>query len=277
MGVPRTLALVALAALALLTVALFAARRSWRIAVEALHGEVTSAGEPTTRLPAGALPATVARYLARAAPDSARPMRTARLRQEGTFQMGEGENGWRPFTADEVFRVSPPAFYWDARISVAPGISVRVRDSYVGGSARMVGKVAGLFTVVDEPDSPQLANGALARYLAESVWFPTRLGVGPGLTWSAIDDSSAMATLTDGDASASLTFTFDPQGDPVRVEGQRDRAIDGGFAKTLWIGTFSEHAEVNGLRIPLYGEVGWMIDGELVPYWRGRIQAAEYR
>ena len=57
----------------------------------------------------------------------------------------------------------------------------------------------------------------------------------------------------------------------------RDRATESRFVSTPWVGTFSDHAEVGGFRIPLYGEVGWMIDDELVLYWRGRIQTAEYR
>jgi hypothetical protein len=277
MGALRWLVFAGLAVAALVGGAVFWAQRSWRAAVEALDEEVVAGGEPTTRLTTDSVPVAVARYLARSVPGTIPDVGTARLRQEGTFQMAEGEEGWRPFTAEEVFRVNPPAFYWDARIAVAPGIAAFVRDSYFSGSARMVGKVAAWITVVDGSDSPELATGALARYLAESVWFPTRLAVGPGLSWSAVDDHSAVATMTDGDVSVSLTFTFDERGDPVRVEGARQRATESGFVETPWVGTFSEHAEVSGFRIPLYGEVGWVIDGELVPYWRGRIQTVEYQ
>ena len=277
MSALRWVMLAALAIVAVGVVTVLLAQRSWRATVEALSREVETAAEPTTRLLNESTPEPVARYLARSVPPSAPEIRHARLRQEGTFQMGEGEEGWRAFAADEVFRVNPPAFYWDARIAVAPGIAAFVRDSYLHGAARMVGKVAGLVTVVDEPHSPELAAGALARYLAEAVWFPARLAAGQGLAWSPVDDHRATATLMDGDLSVSLMFTFDAQGDPIRVEGMRDRATESGFVSTPWVGTFSEHAEVGGFRIPLYGEVGWVTDGELVLYWRGRIKTAEYQ
>ena len=265
-----------LAIAALLGTTLTLARRSWRTAIESLDREVGAPGAPTSELDVEVLPPIVARYLARSVPDAARSTRAARLRQRGTFQMGEGEEGWRSFEAIEVFRVHPPAFYWDARIAVAPGVHAYVRDSYHDGTAGMVGKVAGLLTVVNEPSSPQLESGALARYLAEAVWFPTRLAVGPGLRWTAIDDVRAVATLTDANASVSLTFTFDEDGDPVRVDGDRARATDEGFVTSAWVGTFSDHGEVAGVRIPRYGEVGWVVDGVWVPYWRGRIESAAY-
>jgi hypothetical protein len=256
--------------------AVLVAQRTWRTTVDALHREVTTGSERTTRISPESVPEPVARYLSRAVPPSAPEIEGARLQQTGTFQMGEGEEGWRAFTAQEVFRVNPPAFYWDARISVAPGLSAFVRDFYASGAAGMTGKVGGLVTVVNEAASPQLASGALARFLAEAVWFPTRLAVGPGLSWSPVDDDRATATLVDGDLSVSLTFTFDAQGDPVRVEGVRARATEAGFVETPWIGVFSDYGEVGGFRIPRYGEVAWVVDGKLVLYWRGSIRSAEY-
>ena len=60
----------------------------------------------------------MARYLARAAPAGAPAIRVARLHQEGTFHMAG--QGWKDFTAVEVFRVDDPAFYWDAGIAMVP-------------------------------------------------------------------------------------------------------------------------------------------------------------
>lgn len=256
--------------------AMLVAARTWRAGVAEFHQEVMSGAEPTTTLPLNSTPEPVARYLARSLPSPTPQVESARLHQKGTFQMGEGEDAWRRFTAEEVFRVNPPAFYWDARIEVAPGFAAFVRDSYLRGSAEMLGKVAGLITVVHESNSPQLASGALARYLAEAVWFPTRLATGPNLIWTPVDDTRARATLTDEGTTVSLIFTFNDAGDPIRVEGERARATESGFVNTPWIGTFSDHADVQGFRIPRYGEVGWVVDGELVLYWRGRVQAAEY-
>lgn len=81
---------------------------------------------------------------------------------------------------------------WDARIRSAPLLDVRVRDSYLGGAA-MLGKLAGVVPVVDRAGSPELASGALLRYLAELPWLPMALLPGGGLSWQAVDDSTARA------------------------------------------------------------------------------------
>ncbi|MFW6331322.1 MAG: DUF6920 family protein [Gemmatimonadota bacterium] len=38
-----------------------------------------------------------------------------------------------------------------------------------------------------------------------------------------------------------------------------------------WIGRFWDHQWVGGYRFPMQGEVAWVVDGGLQPYWRGRL------
>ncbi|MEJ2207283.1 MAG: hypothetical protein P8170_24675 [Gemmatimonadota bacterium] len=258
-------------ALLILLVALGIGYRRWNRAVARLDAAVVAASEPAGPIAAHLLPDPVARYLAGAIPENGPPIRVARLRQSGTFLLGAGPDAWKRFSAHEVFRGDTPAFYWDARITVAPLLSVRVRDSYVGGQASMVGRLAGVIAVVDEAGGEALARGALARYLAEAVWFPTRLAVGAGLSWASFDETSARATLEDNGIAVSLTFSFDERGDVVGVSGIRPREVDGEYVETPWVGRFAEHRLVGGFRIPTYGEVAWVIDGVETTYWRGTV------
>jgi hypothetical protein len=249
---------------------------SWDRSVAELEARLRTGMRATQRLVPGDLPSPVSRYLARAVPEDADPIVEVRLTQEGTFQMGEGPSGWKPFTAVEVFRASDPAFYWDARIAMAPGVPIRVLDSYIDGDARMLGKILGLIPAVDASAEPGLLSGALARYLAEAVWIPTRLVSGPDLTWAAIDDRTAMATLHNRGTTVSLTFTFSDDGDPREVRGIRAREVDGEYIDTPWLGRFSDHQDVHGFRIPTYGEVAWILEGTEVLYWRGTVTSAEF-
>ena len=250
--------------------------RSWNRNNTALVGRLamrTAQPEPLDR---AHLPDPVRRYLARAIPAASHPIISAQLEQSGHFQMGEGPEGWRSFEARETFRVSSPGFLWDATIEMAPAVWVRVRDVYLDGEAQMLGKILGLVPVVDLRDSAQLASGALARYLAEAVWFPTRLAVGPDLIWEAVDDHTAIARLEDKQTAVRLEFTFDDRGDPIQVRGIRAREHDGRFVPTPWLGRFAEHREMNGFRIPTYGEVAWILDGTEVWYWKGTITSADF-
>jgi len=235
------------------------------------------AATPTEPLASGAdaLPHPVARYLARALPEDGRRIRIATLAQRGEFRLGD--DSWRPFRAVETFRTYPPAFLWDATIGANPVAGVRVRDAYVDGVAAMVARVGGIVPVVAEEGAPELAEGALTRYLAEGPWFPTRLLPGRGLEWTAVDDSTALATLEDGGFTVTAEFRFDAEGDVAEVfVGDRMREVDGRWVATPWIGRFRDHQDVVGFRIPFHGEVAWILPEGEHAYWRGRVESVRY-
>ncbi|MEW5930815.1 MAG: DUF6544 family protein [Gemmatimonadota bacterium] len=224
-----------------------------------------------------ALPVPVARYFARVLTPGQPPIRAARVEQEGEFRTGGADAAWSPFTAVQHFAASPPGFVWNARIRVAPFLSVRVRDGYVGGTGEMRARLAGLLPLVDRSGGPGLNAGALHRWLAEAVWLPTTLLPGRGVAWEAVDDSTARATLTDGGTRVSLDFTFSPEGEIVRAyTPARARDVDGTDVPTPWACRYRDYAWVDGVRIPMAGEVEWILPGGPLPYWRGRIVRVDY-
>lgn len=223
------------------------------------------------------LPAPVRRYLELALTPGRPILRSARIEQAGDFRAGGFDAPWSPFRAVQHFTAHPPGFVWDASIHMAPLVIVRVRDSYIGGVGSMQGKMASVVPVVDQSGGAGLAEGALHRYLAESAWFPTALLPGRGLVWEPIDDTSARATLTDGPISVWMDFRFAPSGEIVSASTPaRLREVDGDYVPTPWTCSFRKYHKVDGLMIPMEGEVGWLLpEGELT-YWRGRIIHAEY-
>jgi hypothetical protein len=243
-------------------------RTSMRIHREIIEGVVSPSA-----MDAAPPPAPVARFLARALPIHAPSTIWVRLEQEGSFRTGEGEDGWKPFTASQIMRLHPPAFLWDARIAMAPLVTVRVRDSYLDGQGGMTARIGGLIPVMNAPPTPELAKAALERYLAEAAWIPERLVPGNGLFWSAVDDTTAVVTLTDGDVAASVTVTFSPDSDIVGVYvPDRNREVDGDFVPTPWVGRFWDHGPGPGAyRVPRQAEVAWVVEGDTLPYWRGRL------
>lgn len=223
------------------------------------------------------LPASVARYFRRVLRPDQAAVHGVRLTQAGQFRIGHKETSWQPFTASQVFGAIPPAFVWDARIRFAPGVHVHVRDSYRGGVGTMRGELMGLVPIVAAHGSPELASGALQRYLAEAMWFPTRLLPGEGIVWTPIDELSALATLTDGDTSASLEFHFSAGGDLVRTyTPARYREVKGRFEPTPWEGVAQAIEEREGMRIPVEVEVAWHLPSGRFPYFRGRLSQVTY-
>lgn len=221
-----------------------------------------------------ALPAPVARFFEGALAPGQHGVSTARLEQEGEFLLRPGT--WKPFTAIEYFSVRPPGFVWDATIRMAPLISVRVRDSYVRGEGAMRGRVAALVSVASQHGTPEMASASLVRYLAECAWLPSALLPGDGLVWEPIDESCARATLTDGTITVSLDVRFGENGEIVQASADRYRDVDGAPVLTPWVARYGEHMQVDGMLVPMWGEVEWALPDGPQPYWRGRVVKAEY-
>lgn len=263
------------------------ASRRWHADTERVVGELTrsTAGlYQRVRFDALAtLPAPARRYFRLVLRDGQPYIRRAFVTQVGEFRSKESEieaAGWQPFSATQVFITRPPGFVWDARIRMAPLTQVWVRDAYVRGRASMLGALMGTLPVAKEMDAPGLRAGALQRYLAEAVWFPTALLPESGVIWSAIDDAHASATLSDGATTVSLEFSFAKGGEIVACSTPgRPRAEPGkkGRYVTLpWGGRYHQYREHGGMRVPAESEVYWVIRGQEQTYYRGRNLLFEY-
>jgi len=223
------------------------------------------------------LPAPVARYFRTVLKDGQPLARRVWLRQTGQFlAKPEDEDGWRSFEATQDFVTRPAGFVWDARIRMAPGVAVRVRDACIRGEGSMFGAVLGLFPVVRMENTPDMGTASLMRYLAEASWFPTALLPSAGVVWTAMDDSTARASLTVRSTTATLDFHFRPDGLIERIFAQRPRAVGVSSVLTPWEGRWTEWEERNGALIPVAGEAAWLLPEGRQAYWRGRITDIVY-
>lgn len=235
--------------------------------------------QPITREELEALPAPVARYFREVLPFGQQPIRYAHLTFQGRFlmQAEKGEEGYRRFTAEQHITAEPPGFVWDARIRMAPGMTVTVRDGFVGGEGSMHGALWGLITMVHQEGDPEIAAGSLSRYLAEAVWVPTALLPRHGVRWSEVDDSRATATLSAGGTTVSAEFRFGADG---RIESvyvpDRLRDVDGEAVPTPWEGFFRQYERREGVWIPISGDVSWILPEGRQTYWIGEITAIRY-
>jgi hypothetical protein len=223
------------------------------------------------------LPAPVQRYF-RAVLEEGQPMVAGvHVQHTGTFNMGETTDQWKPFTSDQKVVAQRPGFDWDGRVTMMPGVPVRVHDAYVAGEGILHASLLGLFPVVDMRGTGDVAEGELMRFFAEAAWYPTALLPSQGVSWEAVDDHSANATLTEGDISITMLFTFNEQGliHSVRTEA-RGRAVGGEVIPTPWQGRFWNYEERGGMLVPLDGEVAWLLPEGTKPYWRGHITEIIY-
>jgi hypothetical protein len=160
---------------------------------------------------------------------------------------------------------------------MGPFMSVRVRDAFIGAEGSMHASLLGLKTVMQMEGTPEIGLGALQRYLAEAVWLPTALLPAAGVRWTPIDDSTARASLAVGATVATLDFSFGPDSLIATVYAAgRPRAVGERTVPTPWQGRWSRYEEHEGIRIPMTGEVGWVLTEGPQPYWNGKVVGVEY-
>lgn len=202
---------------------------------------------------------------------------TVSVEHTGTFNMSEAADQWKPFTSTQRVVTRRPGFDWDGRVAMMPGLPVRVHDAYVAGEGILHAAVLGLVSMGNLRGTGEVARGELMRFFAEAAWYPTALLPSQSVLWDAVDDHSARATLKDGDLMLTLLFRFNTDGliDTVRAEA-RGRTVGGTVVPTPWQGRFWNYAIRDGMRVPLDGEVAWLLPEGAKPYWRGRITKLSY-
>ena len=276
------IAMLAIAAVAATFIWIAAAR--WNAATASVRAELRSL-QPTAGIPTystgqlDSLPPPVATYFRTALPDGHAIVTRAQVKWTGEFNMGKpGADKWTPFTALQDFVPAAPGMVWDARIAVAPGVAVRVRDGLVAGVGSMRAAILGLITVADARPSAELTAAALQRYLAELAWLPTALLPGQGVVWTPIDDTRALAPLRAGAITASVEFRFGANGliESMYVPA---RLFDDGRhppAMQPWQGRCLAFASRDGMLVPIDAVVEWLLPQGTYAYWRGRPAAVAY-
>lgn len=201
-------------------------------------------------------------------------IQAVKLRQYGEFRLGGVDAAWYPLTATQSCTTQPPGFVWDATIEILPAVPTRVIDLYKQGEGILRAQLLGVIPVASVGPNPEMNEGELVRYLAEAVWYPTALLPSQGVTWSAIDNETARATLEHRGVTASLVFHFDDQNHITHVITDRYRQEDDTYLP--WTGSFRDYENRHGVQIPTTAEVGWCLpEGEL-PYWRATIEELTY-
>lgn len=255
----------------------------WQAATEGLLAQLEAARQPIApaRFDAAeldGLPAPVQRYFRTALRDGAPMVAAVTVEHRGTFNTSESGEQWQPFTSTQRVVVRRPGFVWDARVAIVPGVPVHVHDAYVAGTGLLHPSIAGVFSLAQLRGTPEIAVGELMRFFAEAAWYPTALLPSQGVRWQALDEHSARATLVDGSLELTLTFRFradDGLIDSVRADA-RGRTVGGRVEPTPWEGRWSDYADRDGMRVPLTGEVAWLLPAGRQAYWRGTITALRY-
>ena len=279
--------LLGLLALAAVGLAAYGERR-WAGEMQALQGSLQAgridgrqAGKsPPTRYDAReieGLPAPVQRFFGAVLKDGQPIITAVTIHLAGSFNMSPTREQWKPFTSAQHVTTRRPGFLWDARISMLPGVAVRVVDSYIVGVGLLHATIQGLFTVAEIRGEGEIARGEFMRWFAEVAWYPTALLPSQGVRWEAVDDHSAKATVVDGPLSLTLLFRFNGAGliGSFRAEA-RGGMVGDKMVMAPWEGIWSNYQARDGVLVPFTGEVAWMRPEGRKPYFVGTVTALSF-
>jgi hypothetical protein len=240
-------------------------------------GRAEGGGAQSSAGDVDALPAPVARYLHWALRGE-KHIQDVRLSQIGTLRTDVHSERWMRFEAEHIVVPSAIGFVWNARVSIAPLLHMRVRDALIEGRGSGQVSLLSAFTVGADADTPEMNSGSLHRYLAEAVWYPTALLPSPTLRWTGIDATRALATLTSRGVSVSLEFRFADTGEVTGIyTPARWGTFAGGYKQVPWEGHFRHYRERDGILVPTEGEVAWYVDQKWHAVWKGSITAFQLR
>lgn len=97
------------------------------------------------------------------------------------------------------------------------------------------------------------------------------------MAWTPINDSSARITATVASTTVSLEFRFGADGLVRSVfTPERARDVNGRGVPTPWQGRWFEYEEHERMRIPVRGEVEWILPEGPQVYRRGRVDEISY-
>jgi hypothetical protein len=223
------------------------------------------------------LPAPVQRYFRAALKEGQPIIAAASVELAGTINLSSTEEWWKPFTSRQRVVTRRPGFLWVAKVSMLPGVVVRVVDSYIAGAGLLRAAVLGLFAVAELRGGGEIARGEFMRFFAEAAWYPTALLPSQGVRWEAVDDASAHATIIDGPLTLTLLFRFNDAGliDSFRAEA-RGAGVGKDMVMLPWEGRFSNYRMQDRMTVPFTGEVAWVRPEGRKSYFLGSVTRLTY-
>ncbi len=183
-------------------------------------------------------------------------------------------DSWRPLQAEQLIAIGHSAFVWFARGRIGSPLNTQVVDAYLDGHGILEARLLGSLPVARFA-GPEIARAELIRYLAELAWAPEAMIYNRGLHWRELDASAVEVSAQSEGGTARVRLFFE-DGDLIRAEAAGRPRIEGrSTVSRPWIGRFSDYRILNGRRIPLQAEVGWVLDDGFFAAWRGEVSAVE--
>ena len=192
--------------------------------------------------------------------------------QSGRMKRDLDSDQWMAFTADQTMSTTSCEFDW--HVKAGPLGLISGRDALIGGEGQLDIKVLGIIPVAHAEHTPALIRGELMRYLAELAWAPGAILANTALRWRDDTTDTLSVGAGTGETAAEVFLKLDTNGHIAGAFApDRPRSATAPILPTPWHGQFSDYRLHGNLWLPFAGEVAWVIDGRVQPYWQCRIES----
>jgi hypothetical protein len=219
------------------------------------------------------LPAALEPYIERALQDLDNVPRRIRTRQVGQMWLKPGSKPKR-FTAVQEYAVDRVAFVWRASFKIAGFATLRVVDRFRRGQGTLESRLFGSIPLTREK-GPAVAEGQAFRYLGELPWVPQAFLANHEIDFTEVDARHIEAATGAGGTRVALTIELGDDGDITGVSAAARPRLEDKGTPTPWSGSFSDYADLSGIRLPTKAEVRWDLPEGPFTYWSGEITGLE--
>lgn len=196
------------------------------------------------------------------------------ISQQLTMQLKPEQKNMKA-TAFQFTNASNPGFIWVVQTNSNAFMWFCGRDKFSNSKGEMLIKLFSLFTVVDE-QGKTMDEAALQRYLGEMVWFPS-LALNQNITWEALNDSSAKATMNYMGTTGSGIFTFNAMGEVTRFSAMRFKDHHPSAQRMEWIIEVEDYSIFDGIKVPTKLAATWMLPTRKWTWLRMEVNDLHYQ
>lgn len=248
--------------------------------IESLGGEILKIGRETPLNIVYSeewqkLPLPVIRFLDYLFPNGPVMVDSVQVSMEGQFRRPQKDR-FMPTKATQIMASRTPAFVFAATTPIVPGIWARAYDFFAEGKMQMRAKIASVFSVVDEKETPELNKTSLRRWLLESSLCPAVFLPGGAVRWEPIDDYHARAVVFSLGIEASLVASFRTDGSLESFRAEENGDLSKPYHGSGECVIRDDYQLIDGMRIPMSFKISRVADGRTLPFWIGRVVSLSF-
>ena len=216
---------------------------------------------PITEADLASVPPVVRQYLEFSGVLGKVPVQRVRVKQEGRMKT-DRKAGWRNFTSEEYYTVSPKSFAWLGTFPLIGPLSIQAIDKFIGGHGSLKVRLSPMFDM-GTTTGPESDVSEFIRFFSEMTWFPTAL-LDRHIAWQDLGNRHVKATIKDEGLEASAIISFGEDGGLLSwATDDRFALIGGKMIRARWTtsGVLGDLLNVGGYKIPRGGAAIYSLPG----------------